>query len=328
MAREFAQIKLSIWADDDWRDLSPDARYLYLTLLTSPTLTHCGTADWRPTRIGALNGQGVETVNDAGMEMVESLHLVIDEETEEVLIRSFIRNDGLMKQPRMAVSMANAHAAVASRSIRGVLVHELIRLRRDFPELSGWEKEAATKILSLEPIDPSDFPLGKGPFGGPFGGGFTPGLGETQRSVSGSVKGSPTPSPATATTDSRRTTATSDSDESDTSLSFEAFWDAYANKVGRKKSETAYRAALKKRGVTAELLIRSATEYAAWCIETGTYQKNPTSWLHGEHWNDERAARREPPTRSDEHLALVRKLAADERDAQVLPLREIEGGRA
>lgn len=184
MPREFAQIKLAIWADDDWRDLSPLARYLYLTLLTSPSLTHCGVADWRPARIAALNGMTPDDVEHYGAELIEALYLVVDEESEEVLIRSFVRNDGLMKQPKMAVAMASAHAAVASQEIRGVIVHELKRLREDIPTLSGWGSERATQLLGLRSVDPSTYPLGKGSRKGnrtPIG--------------KGSTKGCPTPAP-------------------------------------------------------------------------------------------------------------------------------------
>ena len=162
MAREFAPIKLSIWQDDDWRDLSPLARYLYFTLLTSATLSHCGVADWRPARIAALNGMTADEVEHFGAELIEALYLVIDEGSEEVLIRSFIRNDGLMKQPKMAVAMASAHGSVASQGIRGVIVHELTRLREDYPNLSGWGSEKASELLRLRSVDPSTYPLGKG----------------------------------------------------------------------------------------------------------------------------------------------------------------------
>lgn len=201
MAREFAQIKLAIWADDDWRDLSPLSRYLYLTLLTSPSLSHCGVADWRPARIGALNGMGVEAIGESGAELVESLHLVIDAESEEVLIRSFVRNDGLMKQPKMAVAMASAHAAVASKEIRGVIVHELNRLRNDLPTLHGWGAERATDLLGLRSVDPSEYPLGKG--------NWTP-IGK------GSTKGSPTPAPTTTPTPSNLQTSEADTPDAPT----------------------------------------------------------------------------------------------------------------
>lgn len=196
MAREFAQIKLAIWADDDWRDLSPLARYLYLTLLTNPTLSHCGVADWRPARIGALNGMDIDDIDTSAVELVCALYLVIDEDSEEVLIRSFVRNDGLMKQPKMAVAMASAHAAVASKEIRGVIVHELKRLREDFPDLHGWGAERATDLLGMRSVDPSTYPLGKGS-----------GKGKPTPFDKGSIEGSPTPAPTPTTTPSRLSTS-------------------------------------------------------------------------------------------------------------------------
>ena len=155
--------QLSIWQDDDWRDLSPLARYLYFTLLTSATLSHCGVADWRPARIAALNGMTAGEVEHFGAELIEALYLVVDEGSEEVLIRSFIRNDGLMKQPKMAVAMASAHGSVASQGIRGVIVHELNRLREDYPNLSGWGSEKASELLRLRSVDPSTYGSERGP---------------------------------------------------------------------------------------------------------------------------------------------------------------------
>lgn len=182
MPREYAQIKLGIWADDDFRALSPHAQHLYMVLLTQPSLSHCGAADWRPNRIAALSaGWSSEDVCCAGKELEERGYLVIDEATEEVLIRSYIRNDGLMKQPKMAVAMATAHAGLASSVLRGVVVHEMKRLREDFPDLNGWGAERASALLALTSVDP---------FANPFGKGF--GKGKSTPSV----KGSPTPVPA------------------------------------------------------------------------------------------------------------------------------------
>jgi hypothetical protein len=295
MAREFAQIKLAIWADDDWRDLSPLARYLYLTLLTSPTLSHCGVADWRPARIGSLNGMDPADVEAFGAELIEALYLVVDEESEEVLIRSFIRNDGLMKQPKMAVAMASAHAGVASRDIRGVVVHELRRLRTDFPNLHGWGSEKAADLLGMRSVDPSTYPLGKG-----------------NRTPIG--KGSPTPAPTPATNTSRLSPS-ADADESDR---FDEFWDTYDKKVGRKKAEQRWTIALRKPHITADLLIAAAASYIAWQTAEGkhpTYTKDPSTWLNGEHWADERMGRAAPQTRVGQHLALVAQLAAEEQAA-------------
>jgi len=92
---------------------------------------------------------------------------------------------------------------------------------------------------------------------------------------------------------------------------FDEFWETYSHKVGRKKAETAYRAALKKPGVTADLLVAAAAAYITWQTSEGKhpqFTKHAATWLHGEHWRDERPARAAPRTRVQEHLALVAQL--------------------
>jgi hypothetical protein len=96
---------------------------------------------------------------------------------------------------------------------------------------------------------------------------------------------------------------------------FDEFWDTYDKKVGRKKAETAYRAALKKPHVTPDLLIAAAGAYIAWQTaeeKHPQFTKHPATWLTGEHWTDELRGRAAPQTRVGQHMALVRKLAAEE----------------
>lgn len=163
MARKFAQFKLAMWGDDEFRDLSPAEQHLYFTLTTSPSLDHCGVGDWRPGRVSALaRGWTVEQVLTTAAGLIERLYVVTDESTEEVLVRSFVRHDELMKQPKMAVAVCRAHDSVASGQLRGVIVHELRRLREEFPELSCWGIEKVSETLAKASVDPSTYPLGKG----------------------------------------------------------------------------------------------------------------------------------------------------------------------
>jgi hypothetical protein len=178
MPREYARVKLSVWDDDDFRTLSPQAQHLYFVLLTSPKLDYCGVTDWRPGRIAALaGGWSIGDVETAAAELSARLYLVVDEETEEVLIRSFVRNDGLMDQPNMAVSMKTAHGGVASSALRQIVIHELVRLHTDRPKLKGWER--VSEMLERPSLDPSDYPS------------FTPSV---RASVSPSVRAKPNPS--------------------------------------------------------------------------------------------------------------------------------------
>lgn len=153
MARTYARVKTGIWADDDFRSLPLEAQHLYFVLLTSNSLNYCGVTDWRPVRIAAAAlGWSAEEVTTAGCILAERHYVVIDESTEEVLIRSFIRNDGFMAQTTVAASMVRAYGQIASSRLRGVVVFELNRLYEKHPEFNGW---AAGKDLLQNPaIDP------------------------------------------------------------------------------------------------------------------------------------------------------------------------------
>lgn len=161
MARDHARVWLSIWSDDDFRALTPQAQHLYFVLLTSPSLSYCGVADWRPGRIAAnASGWTATAVRSAGAELVRGLFAVIDEDSEEVLLRTFIRNDGVMKNPNVAMSMALAFGGTASLKLRGVIVHELNRLHDTAPDLKGWSKPNVAALLDRKAIDPASYPFG------------------------------------------------------------------------------------------------------------------------------------------------------------------------
>lgn len=148
---------------------------------------------------------------------------------------------------------------------------------------------------------------------------------KTKQDASGLVEPPSRPVP-TRPTDADASVSGAARSERETPERFDEFWDVYDHKVGRAKAETAYRAALKKPGVTPDLLIASAAAYVAWQRSEGKhpeFTKHPTTWLHGEHWRDERPARHaQPQTRVGQHLALARQLAEQER-----PLPQIGGGR-
>ena len=100
MARDHARIRLDIWADEDWRDLPSLPQWLYLHLLSSPSLSFCGVTDWRPARIAALAlDLQASDVEYAASWLEDGRFILADRETEEVLVRSFIKHDGLVKSP-------------------------------------------------------------------------------------------------------------------------------------------------------------------------------------------------------------------------------------
>lgn len=167
MPRDHAQMRLSIWGDDDFRSLSGNAQHLYWMLLMHPELSYCGVLDWRPARLSGFVGDWtVDVVREAAGILIDRLYIVVDESTEEVLVRSFVRHDGLMKMPKMATAMATAHAAVGSSALRQIVVWELQRLHQEEPEIPGWRSLTAAALLDKPSVDPSTYPCGN-PCGAP-----------------------------------------------------------------------------------------------------------------------------------------------------------------
>lgn len=148
MARERASINVDIWSDDDFRALTGAAQSLYFKLTSHPKLDYCGVTDFHPGRLAAMsNEMTADDVMIAAAELSDTFFIVIDQDTDEVLVRSFLRWDGLLKQPRLAVSAAKAYGAIASNKIRAVVVHELQRYKRENPELGAWEKPQLKTVL-------------------------------------------------------------------------------------------------------------------------------------------------------------------------------------
>jgi hypothetical protein len=157
MARDFARVRGRIWSDDDWRALPGEAQWLYLHLLSAATLNYAGVADWRPSRIAALTGNWTATdIEEFALHLEHARYVVIDRDTEEALIRSFLRHDGLMGQPNVAAAMVKDFAGIASTPLRGVFIHELQRLHEDEPDLRGWSRKDVTALLRRDPLTPDE----------------------------------------------------------------------------------------------------------------------------------------------------------------------------
>lgn len=154
--KDHARVNLEIWGDDDWLDCSPRAQHLYMVLWTSPGLSYCGAGLWHPGKIAArAKGWTPAAVEAAAVELNRDLFLLIDTATEEFLLRSWVKHDGLWKVPNMAVSMANARAELASRALRGVVVHEVSKVRHVHSESSSWTRDAVVSMLEQKPVDPA-----------------------------------------------------------------------------------------------------------------------------------------------------------------------------
>lgn len=129
MASDFAPLLRSIWSDEDWRALPVDAQHAYLMLLSHPDRNSAGVlsltrrkwqrlaADLHPDRLDAA----LAVLDDAGF-------IVLDDDTEEVLVRAFIRRATVYKHIRMFANALREVSEVESPRLRSALGQELVRL--------------------------------------------------------------------------------------------------------------------------------------------------------------------------------------------------------
>lgn len=153
MAQDFAPLLRTIWSDEDWRALPMDAQHVYLLLLSHPDRNSAGVlsltrrkwtrlaADLHPDRLDAA----IQVLDDTGF-------LVVDDDTEEVLVRAYIRRATVYKHIRMMANALREVSEVESERLRSALGQELVRL----PKLAiptGNERMAAEARQTQDRLD-------------------------------------------------------------------------------------------------------------------------------------------------------------------------------
>lgn len=155
MARSEARISVEIWEDPEFLLLSPAAQRLYMFLFSQRDLSYTGVMPLRERRWASkAAGLTRDLIEDQLAELDAARFVVVDEDAEELLVRSFIRQDRVYRQPQLMRSAADALAMVASRRIRVALADELRRVLA-IEGLHEASKEAVEKMLA-DIGDPDD----------------------------------------------------------------------------------------------------------------------------------------------------------------------------
>lgn len=129
MARNYAQIATEIWRDDEFVLLSEVAQHKYLLLITQPDITAAGVlplamARWASRSKGATRA----SVREALDELEAHRYVIVDEDTEELLVRSFVRWDGGYKNEKRRYAIRDAARQIVSSTLRRTLAAEFVRL--------------------------------------------------------------------------------------------------------------------------------------------------------------------------------------------------------
>jgi hypothetical protein len=135
--RQYAQLRTAIWRDEDWCRLPTDAQWLYEVLISQPSISTAGVIALQITKWANYSSDmTVKRVKAALKVLRERNYILVDEQTEEVLVRTFIRHDlgGGAVSPKVMVAALRCAIGTQSDDLRAVLLAEVQRLERAWPE--------------------------------------------------------------------------------------------------------------------------------------------------------------------------------------------------
>jgi hypothetical protein len=173
--RLYAKLHIRLHADENWRGLSADAQWLYSHLISHPAIINAGVLPLQIARWArGATDMTVERVSAGLHELIDRDFVIVDPDTEEVLVRTFIRDDA--PNPKVLHSVLEHACMVESQWLRGVLAKEIRALDRklDSKQLEYFAALEASvsqlpaghpetqRNMDATPVVPKGFPKGFG----------------------------------------------------------------------------------------------------------------------------------------------------------------------
>lgn len=124
MPRNYGRIKVEVWeVGSDFKRLEVGPQWLYMMLVSQPVVSLVGTLVYGPRKWSRLaGGLTLEQLEQLVERLEAERYVLVDRETEELLIRSFVKHDEPWRLPNLLTGARLAYRAVESDTIRGYLL--------------------------------------------------------------------------------------------------------------------------------------------------------------------------------------------------------------
>ena len=330
MPRTHGRIMSAIWNDGDFIHMRRGAQGMFMFLLSQPDLSHAGLVPMRINRWAKkaedLSSKQVRSELDY---LDDRDFIVVDEDTEEVLIRTMVRNDGVYKQPLVMERMREDAKQIESPMLRWAFASELERLpldelstepsKNDGPSVRERVERVVAQLRAdfADATEPSREAIERVT--------DTPHAGAHTSTFP--LPPSPSPQPPT------KQDLSDSSDDEAAADRFEEFWETYGYKLKRAEASKAWAKAIRK--ADPEVIITAAAAYVlkiradkARRGDRATDQAHASSWLNGERWEDDLGPINAPAVAPQSNAQAWLQLATETADAgwsNVSPFRQIGG---
>ena len=155
--REFARIGTDMPDEPSIRALTHDEQWVYdHVLYLRPEMSRCGVVPYRPAVWAELATDLTETkIRKWTRGLAKQRHVVVDEKYSELLLRTYVRHDGLLGQPNVVAAMVADFHLIASPLIRTAFLTEMRRLW-DLPDLTPGERGGWLLAMGHYPAPKTD----------------------------------------------------------------------------------------------------------------------------------------------------------------------------
>ena len=126
---EYGKVFKRVWGDPDFKALTVNQQALYMKLISQPDISLAGVLTLAVPRWTAQTDGLAQSSVEKALDALEAARFVVcDRQTQEVLVRSYIRNDLGWKSTKTFKAIAGAVERVLSTSIRAAISAELLRI--------------------------------------------------------------------------------------------------------------------------------------------------------------------------------------------------------
>lgn len=129
MPRDYGLVQTSIWSEMSVQCLTVEEQRAYLLVYLQPNLNRCGVVPFTLRRWAGMSQGDTPKRLRAALAGLESRRMVaIDENTEELFVRTYVRWDGLLTQPQVVGAMVRDFRTIGSPTLAVAFLDELRRI--------------------------------------------------------------------------------------------------------------------------------------------------------------------------------------------------------
>jgi hypothetical protein len=131
MANSRFVLNTDVWSSE-YTELSLEEHGMYTLLCSQKMVSLCGVMHYSPKRLALLTrGATPESVERVVAALEALRYVVVDRDTDELIIRTFVKHSGCLNMPKVIIGMTRQFDQIASLKLRAVVLDQMVEALDD-----------------------------------------------------------------------------------------------------------------------------------------------------------------------------------------------------